>query len=98
MGGTIFEWDDTKDRANQKKHGLSFKDAAAVFFDPFRLTRQDRIENGEVRWQTVGALNAYRMILVAHVSWDDEGNEIIRIVSARPVTRHERRNYEEQDS
>jgi uncharacterized DUF497 family protein len=98
MGGTIFEWDDAKDRANQKKHGLSFKDAAAVFFDPFRLTRQDRIENGEVRWQTVGALNAYCMILVAHVSWDDEDNEIIRIVSARPVTRHERRNYEEQDS
>lgn len=49
MSGMIFEWDEAKDNANQRKHGLSFDDALGVFIDPLRLTRQDRIENGEAR-------------------------------------------------
>ncbi len=96
MNGMIFEWDEAKDVANQRKHGLSFDDALRVFNDPLRLTRQDRIENGEARWQTIGMMGRYRIILVAHSFWDDNDNEIIRIISARPVTRHERRDYENQ--
>jgi uncharacterized protein len=93
----IFEWDEAKDIVNQRKHGLSFRDAIAVFADPLRLTRQDRVENGETRWQTIDETCRYRIILVAHVTWDEGENEIIRIISARPVTRYERRNYEKQD-
>ena len=92
----IFEWDEAKDIANQRKHGLSFDDALGVFIDPLRLTRQDRIENGEARWQTIGMIGLHRIILVAHSFWDDNDNEIIRIISARPVTRRERRDYENQ--
>jgi uncharacterized protein len=96
MSGVIFEWDEAKDIANQRKHGLSFDDALGVFIDPLRLTRQDRIENGEARWQTIGMMGRHRIILVAHSFWDDNDNEIIRIISARPVTRRERRDYENQ--
>jgi uncharacterized protein len=96
MGGIIFEWDEAKDLANRRKHGVSFDDALDVFGDPLRLTRLDRIENGEARWQTVGIMDRHRIILVAHTIWDDEDREIVRIISARPVTRHERRDYENQ--
>ena len=45
-----FTWDEAKNRSNQKKHdGIAFEEAAHVFRDPFRLTRQDRIEDGEER-------------------------------------------------
>ena len=98
MSGMIFEWDDAKDIANQQKHGLGFVDAAKVFADPLRVTRPDRVEHGETRWQTVGMVGRHRIILVAHTIWDAEGNEIIRIISARPVTKPERRDHEEQDS
>jgi uncharacterized DUF497 family protein len=46
-----FEWDDNKAASNLRKHGISFQTAARVFTDPFLLTEQDRIENGEYRWQ-----------------------------------------------
>ena len=43
-----FAWDETKNRFNQRKHdGIAFEMAVQVFCDSFRLTRQDRIENGE---------------------------------------------------
>lgn len=96
MSETVFEWDEAKDIANQRKHGLSFNDALGVFIDPLRLARQDRIENGEARWQTIGMIGLHRIILVAHSFWDDNDNEIIRIISARPATRRERRDYENQ--
>ncbi len=92
-----FEWDEAKDRANQRKHGLHFADAARVFNDALRKTRHDRIENGEVRWQTVGSIGNYRIILVAHMMWDENDVEVVRLISARPVTRSERIDYEEQD-
>jgi uncharacterized protein len=96
MAGMIFAWDEAKSLANQKKHGLSFDDVIDVFNDPLRLTLHDRIENGEARWQTLGTMGHYRIIVVAHTFQDEEGNEVIRIISARPVTRRERRNYENQ--
>ena len=44
-------WDANKNLINQRKHRLSFESAQSVFDDPLHLTRQDRIENGELRWQ-----------------------------------------------
>jgi len=54
-----FEWDDAKNRSNQRKHGVSFEIAARVFADPFALTEQDRIEGGEMRWQTIGTVGGF---------------------------------------
>jgi hypothetical protein len=50
----LFEWDAAKNESNQRKHGVSFEDASQVFDDPYALARQDRIESGEYRWQTIG--------------------------------------------
>lgn len=59
------------------------------------VTRQDRVENGEQRWQTIGAVGGFTLLLVAHTLWDDEaGIEVVRIISARRADRKERRIYE----
>jgi len=93
-----FEWDEAKAKANHRKHGVSFRLATQVFSDPLCRTEQDRIQGGEYRWQTLGMTNGV-LLMVAHtVFWDvDEdgsGYELIRIISARPATKKERRLYE----
>ncbi len=98
MTSPIFIWDEDKNLSNQRKHGLSFEIAARVFLDPLRLSMQDRIENGEPRWQTVGQIDGLAVVLVAHTFIEegptDETVEVIRIISARPATRRERKRYE----
>jgi hypothetical protein len=90
-----FEWDEKKAEINFRKHGIRFEEAARVFDDPFALSDQDRIENGEQRWQTIGMVGGCLLLLVAHtVRLEDEGIEVVRIVSARRVDRKERRRYE----
>ena len=79
-----FEWDAAKAHSNLQKHRVSFEVAARVFADPFALVEQDRIENGERRWQTLGTADGCLLLLVAHTVRDDEdGTEVTRIVSAR---------------
>ena len=97
-----FAWDDAKNRSNQRKHGgIAFEMAAQVFRDPFRLTRQDRIEGGKERWQTLGVVHGVTVLLVAHTITedDDEGEpvEVIRIISARRATPRERKRYEQEN-
>lgn len=97
-----FAWDETKNRSNQKKHdGIAFEEAAHVFRDPFRLTRQDRIENGEERWQTIGVVHGVTVLLVAHTITEDDDDgepvEVIRIISARRATPRERKHYEHEN-
>ena len=92
-----FTWDEQKNRANQEKHGISFETAILVFDDPLNVSAQDREVDGEPRWQTIGMVNGIHVLLVAHtldVNLDrDEGEEVIRILSARKATRQERRIY-----
>jgi uncharacterized protein len=92
----LFSWDDAKNKSNQHKHGVSFEAAKLVFDDPLHVTRQDRIENGEKRWQTVGMAGGVVLLLVAH-TWAEEesGAEHIRILSARRATKLERGVYEQ---
>ena len=91
-----FEWDDHKADLNFRKHGIRFEDAARVFDDPLALSVQDRIEHGEQRWQTLGMVGGCAVLLVAHtLQLEDEGAEIIRIISARRADRHERHHYEQ---
>ncbi len=48
-----FEWDENKAKSNRVKHGIRFEDAVLLFDDPQHLSQQERIENGEYRWQTL---------------------------------------------
>lgn len=89
-------WKPAKSSTNKKKHGLSVEAAKLVFDDPLHLTRQDRIENGEVRWQTLGRVHGVVLLLVAHSVADDETGEThIHIISARRATKLERKRYEQ---
>jgi uncharacterized DUF497 family protein len=91
-----FEWDGHKAKLNLRKHGIAFEVAIHVFDDPLVFVEQDRHIDGEERWQAIGTVGAFTLVVVAHtVRDDDEGNEIIRVISARRAERHERRRYEE---
>ena len=88
-----FEWDDEKAASNFRKHGVRFEIASKVFDDPLAKSAQDRVVNGECRWQTIGMAQG-RLLKVAHTVRDDENTEIIRIISARHAEPRERRGYE----
>jgi hypothetical protein len=95
-----FTWREAKNLSNQRKHdGLSFEVAARVFLDPLHLSVQDRIEDGEQLWQTLGQVGGVTVLLVAH-TFTEEGTtdapiEVIHIISARRATRKERMRYEQ---
>lgn len=90
----LFEWDEAKNEANQRKHHLNFEEAVNVFRDPLARSRQDRVERGEERWQTIGTIGGIVLIVVAHtIRQGDE--DICRIISARKATPSERIRYEE---
>jgi len=90
-----FEWDEAKAKTNERKHGVRFEDAMLVFADPYALVDQDRIEGGELRWQTLGLVGGTVLLLVAHTVRSEEQDEIIRIISARKALRKERKRYDE---
>jgi uncharacterized protein len=96
-----FEWDEAKNLSNRRKHGVSFEEASQVFRDPPYVSVQDRVEGGELRWQTLGLAEDLLLLTVAHTVREerDDGKsvEVIRIISARPATRKERRRYEDEN-
>lgn len=97
-----YEWEEKKNRHNQSKHsGISFELATLVFEDKHCLIRPDRIdESGEQRWHAIGTAqieSEAAVLLVVHVNREDRnGEEIIRIISARRATKYEIRRYQEQ--
>jgi len=87
-----FQWDPAKAAANQRKHGVSFEEAVTAFVDPLSLTVGDPDHSmGEARHLLLGRATSGRLLVVAHT---DRG-ATIRLISARPATRHERKSYEE---
>jgi hypothetical protein len=89
-----FDWDPNKAASNLKKHKVSFEEAATVFGDPLSITVPDPDHSWEEdRYLTVGPSDHGRLLIVAHT--EEEGSERIRIISARPLTRRERKAYEE---
>jgi len=87
-----FEWDPSKAASNLRKHGVSFDEAATVFEDDLSLTGHDPDHSGsETRLITFGISSVGRLLVVSHTA---RGNRI-RIISARPATRPERKLYEE---
>ncbi len=88
----LFEWDPAKAAENLSKHGVSFDEAATVFFDSLSVTGRDPDHSrGEGRFVIFGLSSAGRLLVVAHT----ERRERIRIISAREATRAERKLYEE---
>ena len=86
-----FEWDDRKAAANLNKHGVSFEEASTVFRDPLAATGADPDHSlGEQHWVTFGVSDRGRLLVVAHV----EGDDCLRIISARRATKIEQKIYE----
>ena len=93
-----FEWDEENAASHFKKHKVSFEMATRAFADPFAATSHDRIENGEQRWQTIGMVDGHLLLLVAHtVGEDDEGIEVICIISTRKADPKERKRYDQEN-
>jgi uncharacterized DUF497 family protein len=89
-----FEWDEAKNRANLSKHGLDFESARRVFSDPLALLLPDPGSHHEDRWRIIGRLDDVLVVLVVFTT-RAEAAEVYRIISARRVTAHERKAYEE---
>jgi uncharacterized DUF497 family protein len=86
-----FEWDVEKAESNIQKHGVSFEEAATVFFDPLSLTIPDPLHSeDEGRFVTTGLSDRQRQLVVVHAERDDK----VRIISARLATSCERKKYE----
>ena len=90
----FFEWDDNKAASNLKKHGIRFEDAARVFDDPLAFSEPDHSAREEERWRTIGLSDRCVLLYVVHTARFEGGDEVIRIISARRVTKEERRRYE----
>ena len=56
MSSIHFSWDESRNRSNQRKHGISFETAVRVFSDPLHMLIQDRLEDGEERWLILGKI------------------------------------------
>ncbi|CAN5529789.1 BrnT family toxin [soil metagenome] len=86
-----FEWDDAKAGENLKKHGTSFSEASTVFADPLARTIPDPLHSDEEgRFVVLGLSTLQHSLVVVHTY----RGENIRIVSARPATPRERKDYE----
>lgn len=88
-----FEWDEEKNRSNHSKHGVTFEQATQAFYDPRLLSIPDRIVNGEQRWHGIGLIRGVLMLLAVHTVQDEQGVEVVRIISARPANKREERLY-----
>ena len=93
VGGLHFEWDSEKAAVNQKKHGVTFLEAATAFGDDLSITVPDPSHSrDESRFVLIGVSAESRLLTVVHV----ERDVAYRIISARKPTPRERRTYERE--
>lgn len=94
LDGAFFEWDVAKAELNVRKHGVTFEEAASVFGDEHGRIFSDPDHSGdESRFLLVGVSSSRRLLIVVSV----ERGERVRLISARQVTKKERRVYEEEN-
>lgn len=85
------EWDVAKAESNLRKHGVSFTEAATALGDPLSVTTPDPDHSeGEERFVLIGHTASGRLVVVVHT----ERGDTIRLISARPATLHEQREYQ----
>ncbi len=73
-----------------RKHGIRFADAGTVLEDERAITMRDDLQTDEDRWVTIG-VDALARVLAVVYTW--RGDTTVRIISARPATPNERRQY-----
>jgi len=92
MGELAFEWDETKNRENAKKHGISFDEAQSVFFDEYAVRYYDPDHSeDEDRFIMLGMSFKLRTLVVCHCHRKNDA--VIRIISARKADRREAKDY-----
>lgn len=89
----IFAWDEKKNGLNRRKHGVSFEAAVWVFEDPGAVSYVERVVDGEERWHTIGFSAGVALLLIVHTVEEINGEEKIRIISARKADRREQSLY-----
>jgi uncharacterized protein len=88
----LLDWDERKNRENQKRHGISFEQAALVFEDPDCYMFENDFVRGEQRWCTVGMIGT-DFVAVFHLYAQEGDQEFARLISARQADPHEIRRY-----
>jgi uncharacterized DUF497 family protein len=88
-----FDYDPVKNRQNIQNHGIDFEDAKRIWDRPVYTEVDYRFEYEEVRFQTLGLMDTLVVILVVHTDYTEDGEEIIRIISARKALPRERKKY-----
>ncbi len=92
-----FEWNETKSRTNEKKHGVTFDEASTAFYDDNAILFNDPDHSGgEDRFLLLGVSVRVRVLVVVHCY--RENDEVIRIISARKATSSEQVAYGSQGS
>ena len=91
MDDLQFAWDEQKNIANIKKHGIAFPEAAKVYFDPERLELFDdkHASANEERWDIIGSVNAKILFVVV----TRQADTLVGIISARRATKKEEEAY-----
>lgn len=91
-----FAWDPEKAAVNRGKHGVTFEQAATVFRDPLALSLYDEEHSEtEARWLTLGEDESGALLVVSHTFEELSDDEaLVRVISAREATTHERAQYE----
>jgi uncharacterized protein len=92
MQSLRFEWDDAKNAANRRKHGVSFEEARSAFLDDnARVIADPDHSSGEERFVLIGLSIAARVLVVCHCY--RRSDEVVRIISARKANRDETEQY-----
>ena len=91
-----FEWDENKNKSNIRKHKISFEEAKTVFDDPLARIFDDIFHStDEIRYIIIGKSKFNKLILVVYTEkYNNDNNDIIRIISSRLCTKKEMRDYE----
>ena len=96
MSYTSFEWDESKNRRNIAKHGISFSSASTLFNHPQLVRLDTREPYGEDRWVAIGWIGFMLAVVVFTEREEDQGNKSIRIISARKASTREIELYEQE--
>ena len=90
MEGVMYVWDEEKNRKNQIKHGVDFQEAQTVFEDPLALIGPNENDTEEARQIIIGYSSRNRQLFV--VFFEEEEDGTIRIISARKLTRADKKS------
>ena len=90
-----FEWDPSKNEINRFKHEIDFETATLVFDDVFCVSFVERVVEGEERWHSIRSVEGLIVLVVVRTYREEGRAEVVRIISARRATAHERKLYGE---